>query len=245
MESDIAQTVSLYKLWGWFDRNKKQVTWGAGIVVIVGLITWFVVIHQAEKEVSAGEAVSGVALAQAQALAQAGTATRPEMAAAYLKVADLYPSSVAGARALLLAAGSQFAEGKYDEAKAQFQKLTREHRDSPFMGEALLGIAACLDAQGKTADAIAAYKELIDHHPAEALIPQAKFSLASLYERQNNEAAATQARTLYIDVERSDPYGSLGPEAGMRVEELQLKYPSLAPKPQPAPNVPSFKLEKK
>jgi TolA-binding protein len=243
MESDIAQTVSLYKLWGWFDRNKKQVIWGSVIVVAVGLITWFVVVHQAEKEVSAGEAVSSVALALAQA--QPGTATRPETAAAYLKVADQYPNSLAGARALLLGAGNLFAEGKYDEARTQFQKLTREHRDSPFMGEALLGIAACLDAQNKTADATAAYKELIDHHPAEALIPQAKFALASLYERQNTEAAAAQARTLYVDVERSDPYGSLGPEAGMRVEELQLKYPSLAPKPQPAANVPSFKIEKK
>jgi TolA-binding protein len=239
MESDVAHSVALYKLWGWFDKNKKQAAWGAAIFVVAGLTIWFVVLRQAEKEITAGEAVASVALAQT------GAGPRPDAAAAYLKVAGEYPNSLAGARALLLAAGNLFAEGKYPEAKTQFQRLAREHRGGPFMGEALLGIAASLDAEGKTSDAIAAYKELIDHHPDEALIPQAKFALAGLYAKQNSETSAAQARTLYLDVERTDPYGTLGPEAGMRVEELQIKYPALVPQAAAPTNAPSFKIEKK
>jgi tetratricopeptide (TPR) repeat protein len=242
MESDVAQSVSLLKLWGWFEQNKKQITWGVAIVAVVGLTIWFVVLRQAEKEVNAGEAVSAVAVAHTLA----GPGEPTDVAAAYLKVAGEYPNSVAGARALLLGAGNLFIEGKYDEAKARFQNLSLEHRDNPFVAQAQFGLAACYDAQGDSANAITAYKRLIDQHSSEALIPEAKFALANLYARQNTEAAAAQARTYYLDVERSLSFSSLGAEAGMRVEELQAKYPSLAPKPaaSPAPSS-SFKLEKK
>lgn len=94
------------------------------------------------------------------------------------------------------------------------------------MGEALLGIAVSLDAENKTDAAIAAYKDLIDHHPNELVVPQAKFGLARLYESQNK---AELARDLYQDVERAMPYTAMGNEAGMRIEELVRKYPSLAP----------------
>ena len=133
---------------------------------------------------------------------------------------------------MLLAAGSLFTEGKYEEAKAQFQKLIREYHDSPFMGEALLGVAACLDAQNKPTEAIAAYKELIDRHPNDPVIPQAKFALGRLYEAQNQPE---QAYNYFEQVAQTDPYGSIGSEAGMRAEELKLKHPNLAPGAGPAP----------
>ncbi len=147
----------------------------------------------------------------------------------YLKLAAAYPASSAAARALLRAAASLFIEGKYPEAQAQFQRFARDYRDNPYMGQAMLGIAACLDAEGKTDEAIAAYKSLIDHHPGENVIPQAKFALARLYEAQNKPELA---RPLFEDVARGDAYGSLGSEAGMRLEELKIKHPNLfAPPP--------------
>lgn len=36
-----------------------------------------------------------------------------------------------------------------------------------------------------------------------------------------------QARNLFEDVDRTDPYGSLGDEARMRLEDLKTKYPKL------------------
>jgi len=52
-----------------------------------------------------------------------------------------------------------------------------------------------------------------------------RFALGRLYEAQNEPE---QARNMFEEVERTNPYGSLGSEAGMRLEELKLKYPSLA-----------------
>ena len=65
-------------------------------------------------------------------------------------------------------------------------------------------------------------------HASESFIPQAKFALARLYEAQNKPELA---RDLYQDVERAAPLSTLGNEAGVRMEELIAKNPSLAPAP--------------
>jgi TolA-binding protein len=227
MESDAGQLPLSHKAWAWFEANKKQTLWGAGVILVVGVIIAFFVYRQNEAEIAASEALSNVSLPQ-----MSGAGVRADTAEAYLKVAAAYPKSRAGARALLVAAGSLFVDGKYDEAKAQFERFRREYSDSPFMGEALLGIAACLDAQGKAREAIAAYKDLIDRHSGNVVLPQARFALARLYEAQNEPE---QACNLFEEVERNDPYGSLGSEAGMRLEELKLKYPKLVVPPAPMP----------
>ncbi len=206
--------------------------------MLVGVIIAFLIYQQGEKEVAASEALSNVSVGQLT-----GASRQADNAEAYLRVAAMYPKSSAGARAVLLAAGSLFTERKYAEAKTQFERFTHDYPDSPFMGEARLGVAACLDAEGNTADAVAAYKDLIDRHPTDVVVPQAKFALARLYEAQHKPE---QARDLYEDVERSDPYGSFGNEAGMRVEELNEKYPKQAAPLAPMPtNTVPFKLQQR
>jgi tetratricopeptide (TPR) repeat protein len=238
MESDAGQIPLSHKTWAWFEANKKQTLWGAGAILVLGVIVAFFLYRQNEAEVAASEALSNVSVPQLT-----GAGSRGDMAEAYLKVAAAHPNSRAAARALLLAAGSFFAESKYAEAQTQFERFKREHSDSPFMGEALLGIAACLDAQGKTREAIAAYKDLIDHRPGDVVLPQAKFALARLHEAQSEPE---QARNLFEEVERTDPYGSLGDEARMRLEELKTKYPKLMAPPPPMPtNAAPLKVEKR
>ena len=225
-----------HKALAWFEANKKQTLWGAGILLVVGTIVAFFLYRQNQAEITASEALSSVAMPQA-------SGARTDSVEGYLKVAVTYPRSKAGARALLLAAGGLFVDGKYDEAKTQFERFRREYSDSLFMGEALLGIAACLDAQGKTRDAMAAYKDLIDHRPGDSNVPQAKFALARLHQAQNEPE---QARNLFEDVERSQPYGSLGDEARMQLEELKTKFPKLLAPVTPMPtNAAPLKVEKR
>jgi tetratricopeptide (TPR) repeat protein len=219
MESEAAQIPLWQQAWAWFETNKKPALWGAGAVVVIGLIVAFVLYRSNEADIAASEALSNVTLPGA-----AG-ASRGDTVNAFLKVAATYPNSRAGARALLLAAANLFADGKYPEAKAQFERFTREYASSPFRGEALLGIASCLNAQGITAEAVTAYKDLIDRRLSEYVLPQARFALACCYEAQNKPELA---RNLFEEVERNNPSSSLGSEAGMRIEELKLKYPNLA-----------------
>jgi tetratricopeptide (TPR) repeat protein len=225
MEQKTTEMAAVFKAWAWFDAHKRQVGWGAGIVVGAGLLIWIYINQTEEKAVKESEAVANVMIAPA-------ATGRPVDPAAYLKIANEDPNSSAGTRALLLAAGTLFTEGKYSEAQTQFDKFTRDHRDSPFLGEALLGVAACLESQNKTNEALAAYKSLIERHPGDLTVPQAKFSLARLYVAQNK---ADQALPLFEEVNRLNPNGALGSEAGMRAEDLIAKYPNLAPKPAAAP----------
>ncbi len=224
MATNVQQLPLSDKLWAWFDTNRQQALTGAVVLAVVGLIAWFFVWRHNEKEAAAGEALSSVETAQAAAGPNAS-------ADRFLKVAAEYPKAKAGRQALLLAAGTLFSEGKYQEAQAQFDRFVRQYRDSQFMPQALLGIATCLDAAGKTDQAVTAYKDLIARHPSETFIPQGKFALARLYVLQDKPELA---KDLFEEVERSgDPF--FAPEAGMRVEELIAKYPKLAPPPAPQP----------
>jgi tetratricopeptide (TPR) repeat protein len=238
MDSDAAQLPVFDRLEIWIGKNRTQALTGATIVVALVLIVGFYLWYKGEKETNASEALTSVSL-------PTGPAPRTDAADAYLKVAAAYPSSSAAARAVLLAGATYFTEGKYDQAKAQFEKFVRDYREPTFMGEALLGIAASLDAQNKTDEAIRAYKDLTEHHSGDPAVPQAKFALARLYEAQGKPEIA---RTLFEDVARSEPYGSLGSEAGMRLEELKLKHPELfaappaAMTPEMQQNIPQIML---
>jgi len=238
MDSDAGQLPLSHKAWAWFEANKKPALIGAVAVVAAALIVSYYIYRQDEQEAAASEALSNVEVPHMNN--PRGAAESPE---AYLKVVAEYPKSRAAAQALLQAAGNLFLEGKYPEAKTQFERFTREFNDSPFMGQALLGLAACLDAQGnKTDEAIAAYKDLVDHHPGENTVPQARFALGRLYESKHDPE---KARDQFEEVARENPYGSIGSEAGMRLEELNLKYPQLiSATPRPTNALP-YKIEKK
>jgi tetratricopeptide (TPR) repeat protein len=231
MDSKVAELPVTDRLLTWFETNKTQAGYGAAAIVILGIILGYFFYHKNEQQIAAGEALTSVSWN----LAASGAAGRPGAADAYLKVATEYPNSVAGTRALLLAGGNQFVEGKYDQAKATFDRCSRDYPNSVVLGEAFLGSAACLDAQGKFQEAATAYKNLIDRHPGDASVPQAKFALARIYEAQNN---LEKARNLFEEVARADPAGSLGSEAGMRLEEMRLKNPSLFAPPG-GPGLPS------
>ncbi|HSU53009.1 MAG TPA: tetratricopeptide repeat protein [Candidatus Dormibacteraeota bacterium] len=234
METKVAELSASDRFWGWYESNKKQALYAGIAVVVIGLGVGFFMWNKNEQQVAAGESLASLSWTMT---GPNGT-SKPGAADAYLKLAASHPNSNVGARALLMGAGDLFVSGQYDRARTEFERCAREYRDTGLVGQALLGVAACLDAQNKTNEAMTAYKDLVEHHPADPAVPQAKFALGRLAEAQGKPE---QARTLFEDVARSDPQGSLGSEAGMRLEELRVKYPALfapppAPTPMPAPN---------
>ncbi len=235
MRSEDEALPFLPQLWATFELHKTKILGGIAALAVIGLIAGFMVWRSGENAVKSSEALSTVMLAP---VTQPNG--KPASADSFLKVAAEYPDSSAASRAVLLAAADYFDAGNYTDAKAQFDRFTRDHRDSPFMGQALLGSAACLDAQGKTNEAMTAYKDLIDRHPGETILPQARFALARLYEAQGQPE---KAQPLFEDVARNNPYSSIGSEAGMRLEELKVKFPSLTPAVLPTNAVP-YKVEK-
>jgi predicted negative regulator of RcsB-dependent stress response len=218
MQQELSHSPFLMNAVVWFDKNRKQVIWGAVGVIAAGAVVGFYLWAKANQEVNAGKSLSQAMLAMA----------RGESPEAMLRVAMVNAGTPAGEQAQLLGANAFFTAGKYAEAQTQFELFTRNYATSPLAPQARLGVAACLAAQGRTDDAVRAYKELVDRYPAAASTPQAKFALASLYESQGKLEAALG---LFEEVVRGEmnPRGelssSLGSEAGMRAEEARLKLP--------------------
>jgi TolA-binding protein len=233
MEQKAVQLTLGEKLFVWFEANKKQAAWGAGIVVVLGFVMGYYVWSQGAKEVQAAEALSQLTAASLFAGGQ------PATAADYLKVADAHAGTPAAAQALLLAGGALYTEGKYAEAHTLFLRFTRDHPGNPFTSQALLGIATSLEAQGKTDEAARAYKEAVDRFPNANTTSQARFGLARSYESQGK---LDQARALYEEIAQGDPYGSVGNEAVMRLEALKSDKPVVTPDLPATTNLPAFKL---
>jgi predicted negative regulator of RcsB-dependent stress response len=225
MEAQDAATIYIFKLWPWIEANKKRLAVGAGIIVAAILILFYVSSRRVQKEVDAGQA-----LTQAVVSSDGG-----QLADAYLKIAADYPSTLAGQRALLQAAGTLFETGRYADAQTQFQNFLDAHPDSILSAQAMLGVAACIDAQGKSDLAVGAYQRAIGSLTDAEGTGVAKLAIARIYEAQGKP---NDAQALYAEVARANPNGALGSEAEMRAMELKTKSPSTTV-PTPAPAAPA------
>jgi predicted negative regulator of RcsB-dependent stress response len=221
MQSDTAQLNLVERLWDWFEVNRTPVLWSVAAVVVAGAGVGFFVWHAGARQANANDALSSV-ISHASATPQ-----RLATPAALLKMASEYPNTDAAGRAVLFAAADLFAEGKYSEAQAQFEKSLRDFPNSPFLGQALLGVAASLEAQGKTNRALSAYQDIVQHHPTDNVVTPAKFGLARLYMAQGK---LQQARDLLMELLRTSTFATINSEAGMRLQELFSKHPELEPK---------------
>lgn len=224
MESQIANPGQLYAVLGWLEKNRKQIIAVLAVLIVGVGVWWYAKCAGEAKELAAGEALSSVMLAAPQG--------SPPAADALLKVANDNAGTDAGARALLTAAGQQFANGKTDDSLASFRRFMTEYDGSPLTPQAKLGVATCLQAQGKTAEATAAYKEIVDRYASANTVTPAKFALARLYEA---DGKLEQARDYYLEL-ASDSQSSIGSDAYSRLTDLIQKHPNLRPQPTPAPN---------
>jgi tetratricopeptide (TPR) repeat protein len=253
MESHDAQLAVHDRLWAWFETHKKQVIWGAVVVLAAGLVTSIVISVRNVREANANEALSRAIGNQraAERLIELST-NAPAWKAAQLqqaqlkgaeellKVADDYANTDGGVRALLLGAAGLFTAEKYPEAKTQFDRFRKDYRDSPYASQAMFGAAACLHAQGQTNEAVAAYNDIVKRFPGDNAGFRAKLALARLYEGQNK---LSQARDLYEELLRAfGNSSSVGTESYVHLRELMTKHPELSPAGPAATNAPALNV---
>ncbi len=236
MDSDVKQSVDVFQLAAWVHANRKRLIAIAVAAAVVGLSIGIYIWHGNQREESANEALAAVK----PAIRAPGLPMTPPPADAYLKVANEYPSTAAGARALLVGATAQFDAGNFKEAEATFQRFLQDYPDYPLSSQAQIGVAASLEAQGKTAEAATHYKEFRERHASDSAMPQATSALARLYEAQGKP---DQALKLYEELASKRNNDTWSQEAPIQVQELLTKHPELKPKPAPAPEatVPAVK----
>jgi predicted negative regulator of RcsB-dependent stress response len=227
MSSETTGSTRLFELLAWAEANKKALAIGfVAVVVLVAAVMAFRW-KQHETEVEANTA-----------LLRLRTASDPERnitaatAAEFLKIRDAYPRTEAGERALLLAAGALFEEGKYAEAEKQFQTFVTEHADHPLIASAAFGVAASLEAQGKQDEALKAYENVSTRYSKTAAAEDAKLAMARIYEAKQQFEPALK---IYNELTPAATPAAVNPRAMSRKAALLTKHPELAPPITPLP----------
>jgi predicted negative regulator of RcsB-dependent stress response len=215
MQPQNTPTAFLFKLWPWIEANRTRLIVGTGIVVVAIFLYSFSSYQREQKEITAGRALTQLALALPS------DASENRWADSYLKIANEYPNTLAARRAQLQGATALFDMGKYADAQAQFQIFLDAHPDGELSASAALGFAACLEALGKLDLAVGAYQRVVNGFSSDAVAANAaKFALARISGQQGK---LTDALGFYDSIARSSPGSPLAQEAVMRAVELRTK----------------------
>ena len=220
METQDASAEIMFKLWPWLEANRKRLIY-IGVAAVAAFFIWLYVSTQhQQRETAAGEAYTKLQLNSP------ATVTAQQLAASYAKIASDYAGTVAAQRAQLQAGTVLYADGRYADAQAAFQKFLAAGNGSPLAPAAQLGVAASLEAQNKLDDALTAYHALATSYPDATETISAKFAQGRVLELQGKLADAV---TRYQDVARSQLAGSLAQEAAQRVAVIQAKLAAAKP----------------
>ena len=215
MQSQDAPAAVLFKLWPWIEANKTRVIVGAGVITVAIFLYSFVSWRGEQKEISAGQAMTGMALTLPP------NASPSQWADAYFKIAGEYPDTRAGRRAALQGAAALFAANRFADAQAQFQKYLDAHPDGVFSASAALGVAASLEALGKSDSAASAYQQVLSGFSSDIVaVNTAKFALARIDGRLGKVA---DALNFYESIVRNNPGSPIAQEAALRAMELRTK----------------------
>ena len=221
MQSEPQQSTWLYEVLAWLEFNRKLLIWacagGLALVVAGYVYLW----SRQVAEVHANEAL--LALRPRTAVDES---QQPAAAADFLRFAEEHRSSSAAERALLLAAGELYRDGRYPEAQSAFQKALERNRRGPLAPTAALGVAASLDAQDQVDAALAAYQAVVADFPDTPASARARFALALLHESRNQPE---QALKIYDELAAARKLGRASMEASVKREALLKQHPELAP----------------
>ncbi len=228
MSSEATPTVTAYEVLAWLETNKKQLIIAFAAAVVVGFAIGIYRYTVDQKELAASDAL--LKLKSTIGGDEAAASTDPS---AFLKVAEQYSGTSAADRAVLLAAGAMFANGKYAEAQAEFSKFLRDQPQSPFAATAGYGVAAAVEAQGKRDEALTAYQNLAVRYPNSSVVEEAKLAVARIYEAKNQPELALRQ---YDELTKVGGLGVPNNDAASRREALLLKHPELAKTNAPAAN---------
>ena len=209
-------------------ENWKRVAIGAGAaMVLVGGYYLYQYEHE-QRETEASRALTDL-----RSLADRAAGGLPQVKAEdYRRIATAYKGTDAARQAAFLAAGAMFTEGRYEEARAEFDKFAREPGKDPLVASAAFGAAAALESLRRPDEALAAYQNVVNRYPNDPVAAQAKLALGRLHEAKGQPEAA-----LKIYQEMSKP-GAMSAWAGdfvRRQDELLRRNPQLTPTNVPPP----------
>lgn len=234
MSSEATQNVTIFEVLAWLESNKKAIIIACVAAVVIG---FGVAIYRWKSDQT--ELAASDALLKLKAALSGNDITNPPPASDFTKVAQEFPGTSAGERALLLAAGTLFTENKFAEARNEFSKFVQDRPQSPFAATAAYGVACCLEAEHKQDEALAAYQNLSVRYPNSGVLDDAKLATARIYEAKKQPELALRIYDELTKAANLSNSGTAGSEALIRREDLLAHNPGLAKTNAPAVALPS------
>jgi predicted negative regulator of RcsB-dependent stress response len=219
MQPVTTDSAKLYEFLAWLELNKKRVVAVIGAALLLFLVVYIYLHYREQNELAASRAL--LALRPPPQEGGPAPSTSPTD---LLKVASEYGSTSAGERALLLAAGNLYAEGRYADAQKQFELFRQSHSGSPLAPIAAFGIASSLDALDQVDAALGAYQSVVNQFPDDAVAARSRLAMAVLHETKNQNE---QAYRIYDELSKQAGAGDVVSEAAQRLEKLQRRFPQL------------------
>lgn len=118
------------------------------------------------------------------------------------QLASADPEAPTAPMALASAAAEFYAQNRYDEAMAAYQRFLSLYPGHLLAPDAAVGVAASLEAQDQFEEAAASYEAFARENPASSLRPQAVFGAARCLEQVGK---FDEARALYEDFIAANP----------------------------------------
>jgi predicted negative regulator of RcsB-dependent stress response len=223
MQAESSGSLKTLELLAWLEANARKVALGAAVIAVVAGTVFFFKYQRGQRESAAAEALS---------LARAQAGRSGPNAADLRRVQASFAGTAAARQAGFLAAGALFAEGKFAEARAEFEKFTRDNAADPLAPPAALGVAACLESEKNLDGALAAYQSVIGKHPNDGVAIQAKLAIGRIQEAKGQHAEALK---LYQETTRAGALSAWHVDFAARRDELLRRFPQLAVTNAPAP----------
>ena len=208
----------------WFELNKRRVLAVLGLLIFVVLAVMVWRWNAARAEADASHALLRAYLSSQGSAGESGPAGSAVGSDVLLKLAGTHSGTRASTRAMLLAAGQLFAEGKYADARTRYEAYAQQDPNGTFVPAAMYGVAVCLDAMDKTAEALEAYQKVATQYASDPVAARARMARARLLEAQGK---ASDALALYEEVSKGGTMGAMSQQAAMRREQLLQKHPEL------------------
>jgi tetratricopeptide (TPR) repeat protein len=222
MNSDRTEGAGMIEALAWLEVNKKRLAIGAVVLLVVGFGIYVYNYMGDQREINASSALISLRPAPT------GSTNEPPIpASAYLKVAQDFAGTRAAQRALILAGGAYFTDGKYTEAQNTFDRLIKENPSSNWAADAAFGIAASLESEGKRDEALTAYQRVVTGFANSPVANEARMAEARIYESKNQFA---EALNLYDDVTRGGMSSMRSQDAALARSQLLKKHPELEKK---------------
>jgi len=128
----------------------------------------------------------------------------------FQQLASVDPAAPTAPIALATAAAEFYAQNRYDEALAAYQRFLGQYPNHMLAPEASMGVAASLEALDEFNEAADTYMAFADANPDQALQPQAIFGAARCREQLGQ---FDEARALYEEFIVANPDSSWLPQA--------------------------------